>query len=171
MKHCVLGIDPGLEGGVAVYSAERKKLIFAMDMPIKTTFKGRKKRREYDIAKLGAMIADAMAEYDICALVVEHIHSSPQMGVTSAFSFGEGFGIIRALCESLHPTVHYVSPAKWKARMILTSNKKTSVQAAGERFGISPWFTRISKDGPAEAAFIALYGATDLVEWEDDPLS
>jgi len=173
-KNCIIGIDPGLSGGIAVYDPAAKKLVTVFAMPIITTQNGRHTDRNIDINKLALFISDAVMEYGVDNIVVEKVHSSPQMGLASAFKFGEGFGIVRAVAELYVPNCHYISPQKWKARMMLSTDKKGSVEAARKLFGTSPWFVHSSKDGLAEAALIAHYAARDIVTTpveEEDPLS
>lgn len=174
--NCILGIDPGLSGGLAVYDPKRKRLMTVFSMPTVTEIKGRYKERNIDINKLALFVSDAVTEYGVDHVLIEKVAASPQMGVSSAFKFGDGFGIVRSIAELYIPNVHYVTPQKWKARMMLSSDKKQSVETARKLFGESPWFTKVSKDGEAEAALIAFYGARDVVhvaanDEEDDPLS
>lgn len=139
-------------------------------MPTITIQDGRYKTNLIDTAALRTSLVDACVEYGVTDIVLEQVHSSPQMGVVSAFSFGQTFGRIEAICELYGPRLHRVSPAVWKRRMGLKGEKKNSVEAARAMFGVSPWFTRVSYDGLAEAALLAVYASRDLVE-EVDPLS
>ena len=46
--------------------------------------------------------------------ILEKVHSSPQMGVRSAFTFGENFGLWRGLLETLSIPVRLVPPQEWQ---------------------------------------------------------
>lgn len=171
-QNCILGIDPGVGGGIAVYDPIKKELVAAWAMPIIKKQIGRSVERKVDTKQLAASVIDACVEYDICAIALEHVHSSPQMGVTSAFSFGQTFGRIEAVCDLCGPVVHLIRPAAWKQRMLVKGDKSASVNAARVMFGVSPWFTKNSCDGVAEAALLAAYAAKDIVQLEEvDPLS
>lgn len=173
-KNCIIGIDPGLSGGIAVYDPAAKKLVTVFAMPVEKEQKGRSVEKNVDINALALAISDAVMEYGVDHIVVEKVAASSQMGVSSAFKFGNGFGIVQAVAELYVPNVHYVSPQRWKARMMLSSKKEQSVELARKMFGKSPWFMYDSKDGLAEAALLAFYGARDLditTEEEEDPLS
>lgn len=141
-------------------------------MPIITKRKGRYREHSVDVARLAVALGDAVVEYGVKHVGLEAVHSSPQMGVVSAFSFGRTFGEISAVCRLCGPALHLVSPAVWKARMLVKGEKKNSVFAAQKLFGVSPWFMLISKDGRAEAALLARYVSKDLIgEDDEDPLS
>ena len=45
---------------------------------------------------------------------VERVTSSPQMGVTSAFCFGRGLGVVDGVIAALGWSVEYVAPRVWK---------------------------------------------------------
>lgn len=52
--------------------------------------------------------------FDECVCCVEQVSSSPQMGVKSAFSFGEGFGGIKMCLKCNGIPFETVRPQKWK---------------------------------------------------------
>jgi hypothetical protein len=49
------------------------------------------------------------------SVTLEKVHSSPQMGVASAFSFGESFGFIRGVLKASGITFEELSPQVWQA--------------------------------------------------------
>lgn len=162
-RYCVFGIDPGLDGAVAIYDPIKKELVTVWSTPTEVIISGRYKQRYVDIDKFAIALQEAVAEYGCAAVVMEDVHSSPQMGVASAFKFGDTFGITRALAHVFGSEVIYVSPQKWKARMGVTGSKIMSIEKARATFPKSPFFKLKSKDGLAEAALLAYYGAKDLV--------
>lgn len=172
-QSCIIGIDPGVSGGIAVYDPIKCELVTAWAMPIIKKQIGRSTERKIDVKRLSTDLLDACVEYDVCAIALEHVHSSSQMGVTSAFSFGQTFGRIEAVCALCGPPIHLIRPAAWKQRMLVKGDKSASVAAARKMFGVSPWFVKNSCDGLAEAALLAFYAAKDIVDLEDevDPLS
>lgn len=176
-RYCVFGIDPGLDGAVAVYDPVVEKLVTVWPMPTDTIIAGRRRYREINIQRLALSLSEAVAEYGCIGAIIEDVHSSPQMGVGSAFKFGDTFGITRALLEVYCPAVHYVSPQRWKNRLGVTGAKIMSIEKARSIFKNSPFFKSASKDGPAEAALIAYYAAKDVIilptdaVTDPDPLS
>lgn len=175
---CIIGIDPGLSGAVCVYDPRHHEIAALWNIPISTEIKKRKTIREVDVTAFRKSILKAVEDYNVTMIVIEDVHSSPQMGVASAFKFGRTFGILEAIVDMAEVSkVEYVTSARWKARMMVSSDKKQSIDKAISVFGKSPWFSGKSvRDGQAEAALIAYYGAKDIaiapVEVdEDDPLA
>jgi hypothetical protein len=79
--------------------------------------------------------------------------------------------------EIYAPRVEFVTPQKWKARMMLSFDKAQSLAMARKLFP-GEWFPRKKDEGLAEAALISLYAAANLMDYrlaqateEEDPLS
>lgn len=113
-----LGIDPGKQGALACVTDNG-------DPP------------EYSV-KLGDMTPRdvfrwlAERETSETYAVLELVRSSPQMGVTSAFTFGKGSGVlIGCLAAAAIPYVE-VTPAKWQ-RAFVKPKKADEPQAAHKR--------------------------------------
>ena len=51
---------------------------------------------------------------DDCFCVLEHVTSSPQMGVTSSFTFAEGFGFVQGVLAAFFIPTQLVKPQVWK---------------------------------------------------------
>lgn len=106
------------------------------------------------------LLASELRGYDDAKVAyVEAVSASPQMGVSSAFSFGESFGIIKGVLASLCIPVVLVTPAKWKRDMGLNASKDGSRLLA-----IQKWpkhaaeFKRVKDADRAEACLIAEWG-------------
>jgi crossover junction endodeoxyribonuclease RuvC len=174
---CVIGIDPGLSGGMAVYDVAAKKLVEVRPLPVEEIVTGRYTDRNIDAHAFAEMISVAVEAYDVQLVTIEKVHSSPQMGVASAFKFGDNYGIVRMASMIYAPRVEFVTPQRWKARMMLSFDKKQSLAMARKMFP-GEWFPRAMHEGLAEAALIAFWAAKDLEvkNWraepeEEDPLS
>lgn len=175
---CVIGIDPGLSGGMAIYDVVEEKLVEARALPVEVIQKGRHTDKNIDEYAFASMIAEAVEAHDVELVVIEKVHSSPQMGVASSFKFGDNYGIVRMAATIYAPRVEYITPQKWKARLMLSFDKNQSLKMARELFG-DEWFPRKKDDGLAEASLIAMYAAKELKlqmcfaqpEEEEDPLS
>jgi hypothetical protein len=71
------------------------------------------------------------------------------------------------------PRVEFVTPQKWKARMMLSFDKSQSLALARKMFG-HDLFPRKKDEGLAEAALIAFWAAREDAsnsQQEEDPLS
>ena len=57
---------------------------------------------------------------------IEKVSSSPQMGVTSAFTFGRGYGFLRGLLTAYNYPFEEVLPRKWQASFGMKKGKDES---------------------------------------------
>jgi len=99
-KERFIGIDPGETGGVAVlYKGSDELCFYKYDLPFGKIFD----RVKIDPNK------------DVLAL--EKVGASPQMGVTSSFSFGRNYGtIIEAILDrNLNESCYVLLPQEWQA--------------------------------------------------------
>jgi len=149
-----LGCDPGLSGALALYDPDAETLEVA-DMP---TFKLGKKSH-LDPQGL-ARIVDSWTSGQQVSVYLEYVSASSQMGVTSAFRFGEGYGLVQGILAANFLRVEKVTPAKWKAAFRLSRDKDASRAAASRLFPKhSALFARVKDHNRSEAALLALYGA------------
>lgn len=172
---CVIGIDPGQSGGMAIYDESAQRLVEVRPLPVIVAQEGRYKVTKFDEYELASMIGEAVDAHDVRLVAIEQVGASPQMGVTSSFKFGDGFGLVRMAASIYAPRVEYVHPQRWKARMKLSFDKKKSLAMAREMFG-KEWFPKNKHEGLAEAALIAFYAAKNIPheitqQEEEDPLS
>ena len=115
-----IGIDPGLSGGIAFIPATGNP--WAHKMP----------ETDRDLIDL---IGDSINMSEPRA-VLELVHSSPQMGVKSAFTFGEGYGRLQAVLTALRVPYERVRPQKWQQAMgcLTKGDKNVSKRRAQELF-------------------------------------
>ena len=157
---CVVGIDPGFEGAMAFLDPEAA-LMRVEDMPIfvYATTRERKRIDPYGVAR------ELMAQ-NVSNIYIEEVNASPQMGVVSAFSFGEGKGILLGVAAALGIPVTMVKPTNWKRVLRVPADKRASVQRASQLFpSVASQFKGPRGgvyDGRAEAALISLFGAMEL---------
>jgi hypothetical protein len=146
---CILGIDPGLSGAVAFYFPWAPDRVAAQDMPVVAG--------EIDCATLAARILQMGPAF----AVVERIASMPKQGVSSTFKFGASYGAIKGILAALKIQTHLVTPATWKKHFRLDSDKEKARALALRTFAASPeHFSRKKDHGRAEAALLAVYGAS-----------
>lgn len=122
-----IGIDPGKNGGIAITDG---RTISAWAMPASP-------------ADLAALLRDLDGVASARVAVVEKVASSPQMGVKSAFTFGQGYGTLLGVLAALQIRVETVTPQKWqKAVGCLTGGDKGVTRSAALRLwprGPDPW--------------------------------
>ena len=103
----IIGVDPGGSGGIAWHDGERARVV---KMPVTLS----------DLwMQIESIMVDIPPIYrpSETTAYLEQVHSSPQMGVKSSFTFGNGFGHLEmALTAAGIPFVR-VSPQKWQGAL------------------------------------------------------
>jgi hypothetical protein len=109
-----LGVDVGVSGGLALLD-DAGAVVWAVKMPATD-------------ADLFALIptTDTVA-------VLEKVHSSPQMGVASAFTFGAGYGRCRMALTAARIPFEELLPQRWQ-RLIggLSAGDKHALKARAQ---------------------------------------
>ena len=160
MIHKVLGIDPGLDGGLAFLTQEGQLKVYRMPTRPKIMASG-KKRREIDEDRLATIIrleAPSVAWVEDVHAIGGKASGRRADGVVGAFAFGEGKGILKGVLGALGVLRRYVTPSVWKDRMRLSSDKDLSIARAQRLFPTLR--AELKHDGCAEAALLAVYGLT-----------
>lgn len=154
----ILGIDPGISGAVALIDTAIWTLAIT-DMPLEAGVKGKQKVSAGGLINL---INAAEADYAF----LEDVSASPQMGVTSAFSFGDGFGCTRTACLAGEVSLHLTRPQIWKTATRTPKDKKQATTRAAQIFPTAHSILYGPRggayDGRAEAALLAMYGVLYL---------
>lgn len=151
MTAVICGVDPGLNGAFAFIDIKACTLE-VVDMP--TVERGGK--RHVDPIMVGAILNKHIPDQ----VYLELVHASPQMGVTSSFSFGRSSGILLGAAGAAGLPVKEVAPNIWKPRMGCSSDKKQTVGVASKLLPKCAGAWKLVKHTDrAEAALIALYGA------------
>ena len=153
----ILGIDPGLDGGIAVLDGSHIELLET----IPTETKGGFIKRQVDAQKL----SNILRVYPDVICYLEKVASRPGQGVGSVFSFGDTYGAIRGVLGALNIPTYYVSPQKWKKELKISS-KEDSLKAIKDLY---PLMKMRKKDhNLAEAILLALYGQKEREDVKND---
>ena len=129
----IIGIDPGLDGAIATIDRlgcvdEHVEL---WDIPTSTKQSGR--GRQVNDYELSRIIRCCCSDTDTA--VVELVGPTPQMGVTSAFSFGRTAGVVSGVLAAYKIPTVYVRPQQWKKHFgLLRKEKGASRTLAMQRF-------------------------------------
>lgn len=151
----ILGVDPGLSGGLALYDPMAEIII---TRPMPTIEAGSKSKRVIDESELARFVDEHST--NIKKVVIEKVHAMPKQGVTSTFNFGMGYGIIRGIVSANFLPVEYITPQEWKKALHASANKDSARERASELFPrYSDQWNLKKWDGRAEAAMIAYYGS------------
>ena len=151
----IIGIDPGLSGGIAVL--DDLKIFDVYDMPIMS--EGKKNKNQLNSAQLVNIIKKNIISSGDTFLIVEQVSAMPGQGVTSMFNFGQTFGSIKGICAALNLPIFFVRPAKWKKHFdLINSSKDASRTKVIEMYpSISPRLSKKKDVNKADAILIARY--------------
>ena len=149
-----IGIDPGKNGGFAVIDVEVSHTL---------TFSRPMDGKDY-VEWMRALTNLHPAEELRCCL--EKVGAMPGQGVSSTFTFGEGFGFVQGVLTALGIPFQLVPPQKWKKEFSLNSDKQKSIEVCQRLFpDINLYRTDRCKkphDGMAEALLMAEYARRKL---------
>ena len=151
----IIGIDPGLSGGIAIL--DDLKIFDIFDMPIMS--EGKKNKNQLNSAQLVNILNKHVLKKENTFVIVEQVSAMPGQGVTSMFNFGQTFGSIKGICAALGLPIFYVRPAKWKKHFeLINSSKDASRTKVIEMYpSISSRLTKKKDVNKADAILIARY--------------
>ena len=147
----VIGIDPGMKGGIAILDTETNQM-----KAVPTPLIG----KEIDYRR----VHEALTFYEPSIVVVEKVHAMPGQGVTSMFNFGLSYGAIIALASVSKARLVLVPPQMWKKHVLAgtSKDKDAAIQFCNQTYpSINLVLPRCRKphDGMADAICMAHYGA------------
>lgn len=155
----IVGIDPGLKGGIAYYTPDT--LIAYRTPTIEVPFikKGKKKtRHDMDLVN----ICEELRLSDIEHVFLEKVSAMPGQGVTGMFRFGQNLGQWQGMLAGLNLPYTMVTPQAWKKHMgLIRADKGKSVELAHEfwpEHRTTSFKYKGADEGRAEASLIAKYG-------------
>lgn len=157
----VVGIDVGLDGGIAVLRVGHEETMHATAFPMPVL--GGKGKRCINETGLKSMLAGLG---DIGMVFVERAHPMPKQGASSGFNFGVTYGLICGIVVGLGIPYTVVSAVTWQKVMLAgtpgTDTKQRSIMAACRLFPTldlrATERCRKLHDGMADALLIAEYG-------------
>jgi len=154
----ILGIDPGITGAISVIETDGE-CFEVRDMPIMPKVSG--KGSQVDSVALYDIVMCITHEYYPRLAIIETVSASPQMGVTSAFSFGKSAGIAEGVCAGRIET-HHITPQRWKKSAGLIGTEKDAARLLAIQLypEMEEYLSRKKDGGRADAMLIARYGVT-----------
>lgn len=123
MSLFVIGVDPGVSGGIACIDADNRA--WASKMP----------ETETDLLEHLREIQALSAEHFTCCYV-EQVWSRPTDGGVQAFKFGKSYGTILGILAAMSFRREFVSPQKWQTALGCRTggDKNVSKRKAQELF-------------------------------------
>lgn len=115
----IIGIDPGTNGGIA-WITDGKPCVEKMPDTLQDLWELLR-----DVASIGN-----------CHAYIEQVHSSPQMGVKSAFTFGNGFGHLEMALTAAGIPFTRTRPQVWQKELgcLTKGDKNVTKRKAQELF-------------------------------------
>jgi hypothetical protein len=143
----VIGIDPGTNGGIA-WITDGKLCVEKMPDTLQDLWGLIQDIRAAASPPLGVGETNAMA-------YIEQVHSSPQMGVKSAFTFGNGFGHLEMALTAAGIPFARIRPQVWQKELgCMTKGDKNVTKRKAQELFPSIKATHATSD----ALLIAHYG-------------
>jgi crossover junction endodeoxyribonuclease RuvC len=152
----ILGIDPGIHGGLAIVSVAANgaapQLIDAIDIP--AVGGGAKER--VNVLAIRTWIEQHKPQHAF----LERAQAMPKQGASSGFKYGRAVGAIEAVIACCAIPLTIVEPSAWKRHFRLPGkDKEAARQRALQLFPAAhALFARRKDHGRAEAALLALFG-------------
>lgn len=163
----VVGIDPGLSGAIAALALPKLSLV-VFDIPTFSVQVGKKTRQRCDMRSTWLKI-QGLAGGEPNLVVLEDIGGGRPMQ-QGATAFGIIAGALEMACVAASLPLHKEEPAVWKKALKLKAHKDRAARKDEARQLASRLFPAYahlwalkSKDGRAEAALLAWYGATKIL--------
>lgn len=161
MNQAILGVDPGVRGGLAVLTAEGRPVhVRALD-PTMT---------ELDLDCALRQAVDVLDHHWSRTCYFERVGFIRGDGGKGAFTFGKIVGLLRGGLRARGVEIHDVSPMIWQAKMecLTGGNKNVSKNRAIELFGPIVNGQKITH-ATADALLISEYGRRMNAAFTPDP--
>ena len=152
----VLGIDPGITGGVVGLSRDG-----FLDYACRTPSFMEKSKRHYDLPGMVEAVQAVARTTPELLVGIEKVGTMPRDGRVGAFTFGKGYGIWLGILSALAIPYIEITPQRWQARMLTglprgPHTKTSAVQRSKSLFPDLP-IKKKADWGMADAALIAEY--------------
>lgn len=150
MKKAWIGIDPGQQGAIGIIFDDQEAR--TIDMPL---IGG----KEVDAYFMHQMLVEIHDEGYVINVGLEKAQPMPKQGVTGVFTYGDGYGALKAVLRINQIPFVKVRPNKWKKHFSLGKSKKAAFLTAQDLFPDVDYYGPRGglKDGRAEALLIAQY--------------
>jgi len=162
----IIGIDPGLHGGLAVLDKEGA-LKHLFDMPIFPVKKGKSTKYDYDVVELYKMISKVSSSDS--KVFVEKTQGLPSgYGVQASWWLGKCEGLLEGVLVTLKLSYEFVKPQVWQKHFGITrtkgDKKAQSFRIASQLFPSAELKTSRGRklDGRSDALLIAEWGRRRL---------
>lgn len=156
----IIGIDPGKNGGIAVWDCEKQRVFDLISMPE---------------TPVDLLVYFRQYQGINCKVILEKVGGMPGQGGAAMFNFGKGFGHLEMCLLSLGLGIEEVSPQKWQKMYSLGSRKtaggskewKIKLKECAQRLFPEVWTafglkTKKSEMSVCDALLIMNYGVSEF---------
>ena len=148
MRFYYAGIDPGKKGSLAVIYPDGTVHVSPLS----------------EIQDLIIVLKALSKEH--CRVCLEKVHSMPQQGVSSTFTFGVQYGWIKGVLDACNISYQEIPPQRWKKEFGLNTDKQKSIEVCRQLFptvSLRPSERcRVDDNNMAEAVLMAEYARRKL---------
>lgn len=153
----ILGVDPGLTGGLAILSKDLS-FVRVFDMPVMPNGKGKAKiKNQVNAAALLQLIRSIPLEGVVAWM--EMVSSMPRDAQSIAFSLGDSVGTVRGVLAAMGIPLTLVRAKEWKRFFSLLNLDKDFSRTKAQQLYPSAPLELKKHGGRADAILIARYGA------------
>jgi len=137
---CFIGIDPGTSGAIAVVNETGQPVDWM--------------GTDATPADLWRWLQETTCDHHVQLAVIERVHSSPQMGVRSAFTFGSSAGFLQGIVTAAGLRHEYITPHQWqKSLRCLSGGDKNLLKRKAQELFPSQRMTQKNADAFLLAEF------------------
>ena len=173
----ILGVDPGLKGGLSIFDCSQEQFVLAMPTPTCPDISSKSGKYTYFIELIDSTIAEFVSKapkYAQWMCCLERQQAMPQQGVVSMLTTGYGYGVWRTLCTLLASTkdrLIIVRSLEWQTLLrgedAKDETKAKSIARVVRLFpevNLYPSRRRTPSDGIADAVNIAHYAYLRMIK-------
>ena len=164
MPKAVIGIDPGMSGGVAILTSPTT-FFYGFTMPV---WKPKNKNiiQAFDLQEQINKVLHAidMRPLDATAgdleFAIEEVAAMPKQGVMTTFQFGRAMGAVEAIAGTYGCPIYWIPARRWKLGLHIGKHKSAAMDHATSVFGVKArdrYWKLKKQDGVAEAGLVAHY--------------
>lgn len=158
MVTTLLGIDPGVNGALAICS-QNNTIIRTWDFPTVKYRIGKTVKTRLDVPAFLDLVLGVAAMWSPDLAVIEDVGGLPGQSAPAAFTFGFTTGCQTSALIAAGIPFTKVKPSVWKKALGVPAEKSAARMMASQLLpnGQDQW-PLVKHDGRAEAALLALYG-------------
>lgn len=130
---CIIGIDPGLSGGITWFSSNGKFIKYVVMPTILYSKKSNKKI--YDLEGICKLLSSSKP----LAAYLEKVSSRPGEGVVSSFNFGQGYGSLMGIMTGLGIKFELISPVTWQKFFFADRDKSFTTKEVSIKYVEKFW--------------------------------